>query len=462
MNVNLPPVSSPDFNAALGRVLLEIDNRLKQVNGAAWNGPHPVFGGYHLWVTSAGVWRYKSSSPTSEGDGSALGSGGDFVGPASSTDNAIVRFDGTTGKLGQNSGITIADGATGTLSGTNSGDLTLDASVADVLGLTGQSLTADDPAADRLVFWDDSAGKLVYLTVGTGLTIAGTTISNSGSGATGVAINGFRLTLTTATPVTTSDVSTATTIYATPYKGNQIALYDGSSAWEVLSSAEFSLALGTLTSGKNYDVFCYNSAGTPTLEATAWTDDTTRATALVYQDGVLVKSGATTRRYLGTFRTISTTETCDTARQRFLWNYYHRALKKLKVIESTNSWTYSTASFQQANNSAANQVEVVVGVAEDNVRLTSYARATNSTSTVRTTVTGIGVNSTTTSSSDTHFIGQATNTVSTNPLATIEHVALGYTYYAWLERGAGADTQTWYGDAGVTFLQTGMVGTVLC
>lgn len=38
------------------------------------------------------------------------GSGtGDFVGPSSATDNAIVRFDGTTGKLGQNSLVTIGD-----------------------------------------------------------------------------------------------------------------------------------------------------------------------------------------------------------------------------------------------------------------------------------------------------------------------------------------------------------------
>jgi hypothetical protein len=31
------------------------------------------------------------------------------LGPASSTDNAIVRFDGTTGKLIQNSAVTVAD-----------------------------------------------------------------------------------------------------------------------------------------------------------------------------------------------------------------------------------------------------------------------------------------------------------------------------------------------------------------
>jgi hypothetical protein len=41
--------------------------------------------------------------------GSSASGSGDFVGPASSTDNAIVRFDSTTGKLGQNSGILIDD-----------------------------------------------------------------------------------------------------------------------------------------------------------------------------------------------------------------------------------------------------------------------------------------------------------------------------------------------------------------
>lgn len=39
----------------------------------------------------------------------AATSGGDFSGPGSSTDNAIVRFDGTGGKTGQNSGVTIDD-----------------------------------------------------------------------------------------------------------------------------------------------------------------------------------------------------------------------------------------------------------------------------------------------------------------------------------------------------------------
>jgi cytoskeletal protein CcmA (bactofilin family) len=37
------------------------------------------------------------------------GGGGDFSGPGSATDNAIVRFNGTGGKTGQNSGVTIDD-----------------------------------------------------------------------------------------------------------------------------------------------------------------------------------------------------------------------------------------------------------------------------------------------------------------------------------------------------------------
>lgn len=45
-------------------------------------------------------------------------------------------------------------------------------------GGTGQALT--DPNADRILFWDDSAGVITWLTAGSGLTITGTTITASG------------------------------------------------------------------------------------------------------------------------------------------------------------------------------------------------------------------------------------------------------------------------------------------
>lgn len=47
-------------------------------------------------------------------------------------------------------------------------------------GGTGASLT--DPNADRLMFWDDSAGAVDWLTLGTNLSITGTTINASGGG----------------------------------------------------------------------------------------------------------------------------------------------------------------------------------------------------------------------------------------------------------------------------------------
>lgn len=46
-------------------------------------------------------------------------------------------------------------------------------------GGTGASLS--DPNADRIMFWDDSAGSVAWLTAGTGLSITDTTISASGS-----------------------------------------------------------------------------------------------------------------------------------------------------------------------------------------------------------------------------------------------------------------------------------------
>ncbi len=60
--------------------------------------------------------------------GGGGGGSGDVTGPASSTDNALARFDGTTGKVIQNSGATLDDSGNLTannLSGTNTGDQTI-------------------------------------------------------------------------------------------------------------------------------------------------------------------------------------------------------------------------------------------------------------------------------------------------------------------------------------------------
>lgn len=270
-----------------------------------------------------------------------------------------------------------------------------------------------------------------------------------------------RLTLTTALPVTTADVTAAGTIYFAPYGGNRLSLYDGSSTWTAYAYTQLSLAL-TLTSGKNYDVFAYNNSGTPALElSAAWTTDTARATALVSQDGVWVKTGATTRRYLGTLRASGANVTEDSATKRFVWNYYNRARRHLTRLETADSWTYTTATWRQSNNSSANQVEVVIGVAESQLRLIVVGLAANSVGGAYLSA-GIGEDSTTTPHAN--AIGMSKTPAANileNPTAILELMpAVGYHYYAWLERSSASGTTTFYGDQGSPGIaQAGMQGS---
>jgi hypothetical protein len=60
---------------------------------------------------------YEDSGGTVQLLASKSGASGDVVGPASATDNAIARYDGTTGKLIQNSGVTVDDSNIVTASG---------------------------------------------------------------------------------------------------------------------------------------------------------------------------------------------------------------------------------------------------------------------------------------------------------------------------------------------------------
>jgi hypothetical protein len=79
-----------------------------------------------------------------------------------------------------------ADDSTMAEIGAGGGSVTIGTSAADVLSIDGGGeITADDAAADKIVFWDDSASKLTYLTVGSNLTITDTTIAATGGGGGG-------------------------------------------------------------------------------------------------------------------------------------------------------------------------------------------------------------------------------------------------------------------------------------
>lgn len=266
-----------------------------------------------------------------------------------------------------------------------------------------------------------------------------------------------RLTLTSATPVTTSDVTAATSLYVTPYGGERIALYDGSGTWVMYSFSEITISLSGQTADKNYDVFLYDSGGTVVAETVVWTSDTARATALAVQDGVYVKSGTTTKRYIGTYRTTTTIGQCeDSVSNRYVWNYYNRVSRALFKRDTTDSWTYTTSSWRSWNNSTANRVNFVVGVNEDPVSLLFTCVIATSGIAINGSI-GIGVDSTSTPSGI--FTLAATNTLIGSIQATYTDLAgVGFHYLQLLEYGA--TTITYRGDNGGTAMQSGAVGTI--
>ena len=186
-------------------------------------------------------------------------------------------------------------------------------------------------------------------------------------------IPGGRLTLTSGTPVTTSDVTAATSIYYTPYVSNVISLWTGA-RWQPIEFSEYTLALGTLTSAKPYDVFAYLSSGALALEMLAWTNDTTRATAITIQDGRYCKSGDKTRLYLGTCYTTATTTTEDSQANRYLWNMYNRAAKAQASAVGTSHTNQNQSRLWNGGSGTLPRCQLVVGLGTETCVLSATAR----------------------------------------------------------------------------------------
>ena len=88
---------------------------------------------------------YENNSGTVTLLASAAGASGDVVGPASATDNAVARFDGTTGKLIQNGVVIIGDtgAVTGVTDLTTTGNTILGDATTDTLNVGNGSLIKD-------------------------------------------------------------------------------------------------------------------------------------------------------------------------------------------------------------------------------------------------------------------------------------------------------------------------------
>lgn len=232
-------------------------------------------------------------------------------------------------------------------------------------GGTGATST---PSNGQIPIGNGSTYTAATITAGSGITVTNgsgsITIASSAPASTDNSICQGRLTLGGSAVNTSSTASSTVVLY--PYKGDRISLYSGG-AWSTLTfTSSTTLSISGLSSSPCYDVWAYNNSGTVALDYTAWTNTSTRATSLTWQDGIYVKSGDATRRYLGTFYKSDATNTAINGSKNFVWNYYNRVdvdLYNEKLTGGTHS--YSTATWREWNAETTNRIQFVIGVLED-------------------------------------------------------------------------------------------------
>lgn len=280
--------------------------------------------------------------------------------------------------------------------------------------------------------------------------------------------NDFRLSGVTATPVMTADSTALATIFLCQYKGNHLSLFDGVNWQDAAPASEVSLAVTGRTTDLPFDIFAFLSAGVVTLEFLNWSSATVRATGLTRLDGVLVKSGDSTRRYLGSCRARSATTFHwvragdDLPCKLDLFNCDNTVDVNFTLRALVNTWAYTIATWRQAQASVNYQVDIMVGLQEESLEASLMVSSRNSTISIAREV-GIGFDSTTAFTGTT---GETTNEVASITAHAVARVAhqptIGRHFYAWLEISTATGTCTWVGDDGALRIQSGMTGMWTC
>lgn len=309
-----------------------------------------------------------------------------------------------------------------------------------------------------------------------------TTLSSTVAGAYVPVEMSGRLTLTSALPVTTSDVTGATTVYFTPYKGNVLQLYDGTN-WVTQTFTELSQLTtdntkspAAVANNSNYDVFVWLDSGT--MRATrgpAWTSDTARGTGAGttelelfegrYVNKIAITNGPVARRglYVGTIRSDGSAQINDSVLKRHVWNNFNRRVRSMLAVDTTDTWGYNTATTRQARATATNQLDVVVGLSEDIIDVILRGGFENDTAGALP-FNAIGLDSTTTPISN--FLNSKQDAVAVNRSNSTCVVWKGFTgigrhTLVWLENGGGTGNTTFYGDSGAgANFQTGIAAQV--
>lgn len=281
-------------------------------------------------------------------------------------------------------------------------------------------------------FYWDYTNSILYVCTTTGTTSTAVwTAVNATAATTATPFPQGRLTAQSATPVLAGDVVAATSVYYTPYVGNLIPVYNGSTMVPTAFS-ELTLVLNAAHSTNTiYDVFVWSNSGVlGIVTGPAWTTSTAAAgargtgastTQLTRVNGLWVNAvsmtgrngsntftvGANSGTYVGSIFIDGSAGqvTCHVSwgqsRKWGVWNAYNRAPVYLKAGDSTVSWISNNASaVHAANTSSANSVTVFAGLAEEIVEFEAGSRisATLNTNNEGFGQIGIGFNSTTVNS----------------------------------------------------------------
>ena len=215
-----------------------------------------------------------------------------------------------------------------------------------------------------------------------------------------------RLSLSSSAPIQPSDITGATTIYALPYLGNFIPVWNGSTfVYKSFSGASLVLSTSNHTAGGVYDVYASIQGGNATLSAMYWGGTGARSTtaagktqtgnsSITTQSGILVNNAAISNvdsfnnatgfpipqfqgTLLGSFYTTAAGQTAVTMKPSAisggtnniigLCNAYNR-VRISSMCEDSASWTYGAASWRPFHSSNSNRVSYVDSLQQISVR----------------------------------------------------------------------------------------------
>lgn len=188
------------------------------------------------------------------------GGSGDVVGPGSSTDNAITRFDGVTGLLIQNSTATLDDSGVASVSG------------ATISGLTASSAVATDGSKNLVSVANTGTGDNVLATsptlitpaLGTPSALVGTNISGTASG---LSIGGNAATVTDG--VYTTGTSTVTNTMLAGSIANAKLVNSAITINGSVTALGGSVSVGTVTSVTGTSPISSSGGATPNISISA-------------------------------------------------------------------------------------------------------------------------------------------------------------------------------------------------